>query len=225
MMRRLLLLVAILALAAGPALAANSASKDGAPFIGTPGAENVKSSVRDLFEYNTAGTIDFVPDMGGSATGWAEWTITFVTNTSGQDLCLTELSWPCAGPATGAYGWLVWLNQATLPGPASSAQYYGAFTPVDPNPATFPPTVYTYIDVSSAAIPWAAGSTLCFGFDNTGMQGMTAYNGVDTYGWYLGAWDADGPYGRTCVMQLKADVGCGTPTERSTWGAIKALFQ
>jgi hypothetical protein len=224
MMRRLLLLVAILALAAGPALAANSASKDGAPFNGVTAPDNVRSATRALFEYNTGGTMDMVPTMGGSATGWAEWTIAFVTNTSGQDLCLTEIGWPCGGPASGPYGWLVWMNQPSLPGAAQTAQFYGPYTPVDPNPLSMPPTVYTYINISDQQIAWPSGATLCFGLDNTGMQGMIGYNGINTYGWYGGIWDDDGPYGRTCLMQIKADPCGEIPTEHSTWGAIKALF-
>ena len=225
MVKRLLLVVAVLALVAAPALAVDYAGKNSTqPMQRSSGPVNVPSNVRSFFEYNTGGTIDFVPDLGGSATGWAEWSIAFVTNETGQDLCLTELSWPSSGPASGDYGWLVWLNQSTLPGPAESAQYYGPYTPNDTNPATFPPTTYTYIDVSSQAMLWANGTTLCWGFDNTGMQGMTSFNGVDTWGWYGGIWDGDQAYGRTAILQIKADPCGGVPTKPTTWGAIKALY-
>jgi hypothetical protein len=226
MVTRLVAFAAVLAMAVGPAFAVDYAGKHNTdPRAPTQTTANVPSSVRSYFEYNTGGTIDFVPELGGSATGWAEWSIAFVTNNTGFDLSLTELSWPCAGPPSGAYGWLAWPNQSTLPGAAETAPYHGAYTPVDPDPLSFPPTTYTYIDVAAQAIPWQAGTTLCFGLDNTGMQGMTAYNGVETWGWYGGIWDADSPYGRTCVLQLKADpVGIGVPTLRTTWGAIKALY-
>jgi hypothetical protein len=223
-MKKLLVVVAMLAIAASPLLAA-TASKDGTPVTPVPASPGERSQVRADFEYNTGGAIDFVPDLGGSATGWAEWSITFVDNTSDCDLVLSELSWPCSGPASGAYGWIVWPNQGALPGPASTATYYGPYTPVDPNPATFPPTTYSYIDVSASNVPFALGSTLCFGFDNTGMQGMTAYNGVVTYGWYGGIWDDDSPYGRTVIMQLKANCAGTVPTENASWGQVKALYK
>jgi uncharacterized protein YodC (DUF2158 family) len=206
-------------------LQAATASKDGtptAPRAATPGPGS--RLPREDVAYNTGGEIDYVPQMGGSATGWAEWTITFWRNDTGMSLLLSELSWPCSGPASGAYGWLVWLDQTDLPGPAETAQYYGPYTPVDPNPASFPPTTYTYIDVSAASIIVHAGTTLCFGFDNTGMQGMTDYNCVETWGWYGGIWDSDSAYGRTAIMQLKASFCGSTPVEPTSWGKIKARF-
>jgi hypothetical protein len=226
MVKRLLLLVAALALVAAPAFAVDYAGKNSTqPMQRHSGPANVPSHVRAFFEYNTGGTIDFVPDLGGSATGWAEWSIAFVTNSTGQDLLLTELSWPSGGPPSGAYGWLVWLNQSTLPGPAQTAQYYGPYTPNDPNPTTFPPTTYTYIDVTASNMVWLDGTTLCWGFDNTGMQGMTSFNGVDTWGWYGGIWDGDQAYGRTAILQIKADINGPVPTEPTNWGLIKSLYK
>jgi hypothetical protein len=223
-MRKLLVLVALLVTSASPALAA-SASKDGTPASLKPALPGAASAVRADFEYNTGGAIDFVPEMGGSSTGWAEWAIAFVTNNSGSDLSLMELGWPCSGPTSGPYGWLVWTNQPSPPGPADSAEYFGPFTPADPDPASLPPTTYTYIDVSAFGIPWPDGTTICIGYDNTGMEGMTAYNGVETYGWYGGIWDADSAYGRTAILQVKANISGGTPTWQSTWGKVKALYR
>ncbi len=223
-MKKLLLLGLMVAIAM-PAFGA-TANKTGEPIEMTPPAQNNPSPLRSDFEYSTCGQMDCIPDLGGSATGWAEWSITQVVNDTGHDLVLTEFGFPMCGPTTGAYGWLVWADQPSLPGPASTADFFGAFTPICTDPTTFPPTVYTYVNVASQNIVIANGTSFWFGFDNTGMQGMTSYNGFDTYGWYAGAWDYDAPYGRTVIMQLKADYfGGGTPVETSTWGTIKSLYR
>jgi hypothetical protein len=222
----LLIVVAALAFAA-PALA-YTVSKDGTPAdVTLPAQQGPASPVRADFEYNTGGSINFVPDLGGSATGWAEWFVTTVHNTTGQQLRLVELGFPCCGPATGTYGWIVWKSVGGIvppAGPASTAEHYGQFTPVDPNPATFPPTVYTYIDVYAQNIVIPVGAYFCFGYDVTGNGGQTYYNGVMTWGWYNGAWDPDQPWGRTAILQVKANY-VTSPVEETTWGAIKGLFQ
>jgi hypothetical protein len=109
-------------------------------------------------------------------------------------------------------------------GNAYSAEYYGSFTPVDSNPTTFPPTTYTYIDVSTESIVIADGTYFCFGYDNTGNGGQTTFNGVMTWAWYGGWWDPDEGWGRTAILQVKANY-FGTPVEESTWGAIKSFFR
>jgi hypothetical protein len=225
-MKRLLVLAAVLTLAVGPATA-ETASKDGTPVIVNPGDVNEPSPTRSDFEYNTGGVIDFVPDSGGSSSGWGEWFIGTVFNDTGQDICLQELGFPCAGPPTEDFGWLVWLDVGGYVPPAGdaySAHYYGAFTPVDPNPETWPPTTYTYIDVSGEGIMVAAGTYFCIGYDNTGMGGQTSYNGVETWAWYGGMWDPDSYWGRTAILQVKANFGV-TPADDTTWGSVKALFR
>ncbi|MEZ4649936.1 MAG: hypothetical protein R3E97_14330 [Candidatus Eisenbacteria bacterium] len=111
---------------------------------------------------------DFVPDTGGSFDGWGEWFITTVYNAKGFDLTLTGAS-VCSGPMTEDYGWLVWLGLPGLVAPtgdAYTADFFGQFTPVDPNPDTFPPTVYTYVDVSAANIVVPDGTFFfAFGYD------------------------------------------------------------
>lgn len=227
MLRRLMAAFVVLAFAA-PAVLADSAHKDGTPTNNqAPGAPGTESTYRADFEYNTGGAIDFVPTTGGSSTGWGEWFITTVYNDTGQDLVLTELGFPCSGPATSDYGWLVWLNMPGLVAPvgdATTADYFGPFTPVDPDPGTFPPTVYTYVDVSGAGIVVPAGTYFCFGYDNTGTGGQTAFNGVETWAWYGDLWDPDINYGRTAILQVKAMYG-GVPTENSSWGQVKALHR
>ncbi len=223
-MRKLLLLIVIALLAASPAFA-DTASRDGTPVVVNPGTPNVASPTRAFFEYNTGGAIDYPPSTGGSATGWSEWAIAFVANSTYNDLGLTEISWPCSGPASGPYGWIVWTGTGeTLPGPAETAEYFGPYTPDDPDPSTFPPDDYTYVDISASNILFPAGDTICFGMDNTGMMGMTSYNGVETYGWYGGVWDSDSAYGRTTILQIKADLLL-VPADVNSWGQVKELFQ
>ncbi|MBP6875227.1 MAG: hypothetical protein KBD56_04095 [Candidatus Eisenbacteria bacterium] len=224
-MKKLLLLTAMALLAASPAFA-ETASKDGTPIEVNPGTPNEPSLTRALFEYNTGGAIDVVPTLGGSATGWSEWAIAFVANGTGDDLLLTEISWPCGGPASGPYGWIIWTGTGgVLPGPASTADYFGPYTPDNPDGTTYPPLDYTYVDISASAIPFLAGDMICFGMDNTGMMGQVSYNGVTTWGWYGGIWDSDAPYGRTTVLQIKADLEGPVPADVNSWGQVKELFQ
>jgi hypothetical protein len=227
MIRRIMLAIGLVALAASPALSATGVvSKTGEVIELQPGAANVPSQVQSDFEWNSAGAIDFVPTVGGSAAGWAEWFITAVQNTTGQDLLLEELGFPCDGPPTGTYGWMVWVSTPVppnLPGDASSAQFYGSFTPAS-NAGVTTPTTYTYVPVSVQGIVVPDGDWLWFGYDNTAYGGMTAFNGTNTWGWYGGAWDPDANYSRTAVLQVKAQFFGPTPTRNSSWGAIKRLY-
>jgi hypothetical protein len=224
--KNVMVCVAVLALVVATAFA-GIASKTGSSqeFVkATPGGP---SMWRADFEYNTGGAIDFVPDMGGSFDGWAEWFVTAVYNATGQELKLVELGFPCAGPPTGTYGWLVWTGisgYVAPPGGASTATYYGAFTPVDPNPETLPPTTYTYVDISALNIVIPAATYFEIGYDNTGMGGMTSYNGVETWGWYGGVWDPDSSWGRTAILQVKANYAY-SPVDSRSWSSIKALFE
>ena len=177
------------------------------------------------FEYNTGGAMGTVPTLGGSFDGWGEWFITSVLNDTGHDLVLTELGFPCGGPATGDYGWVVWTDVGGLVAPtgeASSADYYGAFTPTSPDPSTIPPTTYSYIDVSAEDIVIADGAYFCFGYDNTGIGGQVDDNGVLTWSWYEGAWDSDNAWGRTDIMEVSANYD--TALSRNSWGSIKTSF-
>ena len=175
------------------------------------------------FEYNSGGAMGTVPTTGGSSDGWGEWFVVSILNDSGQELTLTELGFPCCGPATGDYGWVVWTDVGGLTPPsgeASTADYFDAFTPVDPNPETFPPLTYTYIDVTAENIVIAEGAYFCIGYDNTGNGGQVVFNGTDTWAWYGGAWDEDQGYSRTAVIEVSGDFA--SSLNRNTWGAIKA---
>lgn len=227
MLKRLLALGVLTTFVVLPALAA-SAHKDGTTTPNqTPTVPQTESQMRADWVYNTGGAENFVPTTGGSATGWGEYFITTVQNNTGQDLTLVELGFPCSGPPTDFLGWLVWLNLPGMVAPvgdASTADYFGEFTPVDPDPATFPPTVYTYVDISAANIVVPAGTYFCFGYDVTGNGGQTSYNGVETWAWYTGIWDSDVPWGRTAILQVKGVYGA-VPTEMSSWGQIKGLYR
>jgi hypothetical protein len=77
--------------------------------------------------------------------------------------------------------------------------------------------------VSAAGIVIPDGTYFCFGYDNTGTGGQTTFNGVDTWAWYNAYWDPDQDWGRTAILQVKANY-FGTPVSETTWGAIKSLF-
>lgn len=177
------------------------------------------------FEYNSGGAMGTVPTMGGSSTGWGEWFALPILNDSGHDLILTELGFPCCGPPTGADGWLVWTDVGGLnppAGEASTADFSGTFTPVDPDPSTYPPVTYTYIDVSAENVLIASGAYFCIGYDVTGIGGHVAFNGVDTWSWYEDAWDSDQNWSRTAILEVSANYD--TALERNTWGSIKSTF-
>jgi len=167
-----------------------------------PAVTSEPRSARADFEWSSGGAMNTVPTLGGSATGWASDFIVMTTNTLGTDIILTEVGFPCGGPAT---TWYVWLG-AAQPANPSSPQFSGAFTPVDPNPATFPPTTYTYVDITAADIHVPAGGAFWFGYHNPGMAGQIDYNGVTTYGWYGGVWDPDQAWSRTTVMQVMGNL-------------------
>ncbi len=153
------------------------------------------------FEWSSGGAMNTVPTLGGSSAGWGSHFIVRTTNTLPVPIVLTELGFPCGGPAA---TWMVWLG-TTIPSGFGSPDFSGPFTPVDPDPTTFPPTTYTYVDVSAANIEIPAGSDFWFGYENPGIGGQVSFNGVVTYSWYEGAWDADDAWGRTAVMQVSAD--------------------
>ncbi len=174
------------------------------------------------FEYNSGGAMGTVPTTGGSADGWGEWFIVTILNESGQDIVLTELGFPCGGPATGDHGWVVFLGlNEFMPPPddASNADFFGAFTPVDPDPSTSPPVNYSYIDVTAENIIITNGSFFCVGYDNTGIGGQVDYNGTETWAWYEGSWDSDQAWGRTAVIEVSANFA--QALQQHTWGAIK----
>lgn len=175
------------------------------------------------FEYNTGGAMGTVPTTGGSADGWGEWFIVPIMNDSGQELMLTELGFPCGGPATGDYGWVVWTDVGGLTPPAgaaATADFSGPFTPVNPDPETSPPVDYSYIDVTAENIVIADGAYFCVGYDNTGIGGQIDFNGTDTYAWYGGVWDGDQAWSRTAIIEVSADFV--QALDQHTWGAIKA---
>jgi len=176
------------------------------------------------FEYNSGGTMGITPDKRGSNTGWGEWFVVAILNDSGHNIVLSQLGFPCSGPETGDYGWLVWTNVGGLNAPSgdvTTSDFHGSFTPVISDPAADPYT-YTYIDVSSEGIVIASGNYFCIGFDNTGLGGQVAFNGTDTWSWYNNAWDSDQAWSRTDVMEVTAEYE--NALSRNSWGSIKASF-
>ncbi len=177
------------------------------------------------FEYSTTGSMGTAPTQGGASGAWGDWFVTSILNDSGHDIVLTQLSIPCCGPATGDYGWIVWTDVGGLvppEGPASTADFYGAFTPVDPSPYTNPPTTYTDIDVSAASVLIPSGNYFCVGYDVTSIGGYILFNGVDTWSWFDGKWDSDQSWGYTAVIDVYADYVASL--ERNSWGSIKTSF-
>ncbi len=201
--------------------------KDGADVQIKTAIAQASESSRDDWVYNTGGVEGFVPTVQGSASGWGEWFITTVMNDTGEDLYLSELGFPCSGPATEPFGWLVWvgINGMNAPaGNAYTADFYGEFAPVEPNPEV-DPLVYTFIDISEEFIVVPNGAYFSFGYDNTGLGGQTDFNGVDTWAWYGEAWDPDVNWGRTAILQVKGNFEGPVATESVSLGEIRALYR
>jgi hypothetical protein len=118
--------------------------------------------------------------------------------------------------------WIVWLG-AELPGPPGTQTFTGVFTPESDDGTTNPPAVYSYIDLTLDWIVVPSGATIYFGYENPGIGGQISANGVETWGWYEGEWDPDSGWGRTAVLQVKANC-LPVAAEHLTFSRIKALF-
>ncbi len=201
--------------------------KNGTDVPTKPATAQAGESSRDDWVYNTGGSEGFIPTTQGSSDGWGEWFITTVMNDTGEDLYLSELGFPCSGPTTGEFGWVVWLDMGGIvppSGPASTAHFYGSFSPVEPDPEVNP-EVYTFIDITEANIVVPNGVAFCFGYDNTGLGGQTDANGVETWAWYLDEWDPDSGWGRTAILQVKGNFDGPVATQDVSFDQIKSLFR
>jgi hypothetical protein len=161
------------------------------------------SAVAEDWEWNSGGAMDTVPTLGGSDDGWGSYFITTVENDTGNEVLLTEFGFPCAGP--GPVDWVLWYDVGGINPPSGgpgTQDEDGEFTPDDTNPDSFPPTDYTYIDLTGEDLLIEDGAFLCFGYENPGMGGQIDFNGTQTWAWYSGVWDPDQDWGRTAVLQV-----------------------
>ncbi|MCP4231586.1 MAG: hypothetical protein GY771_15760 [bacterium] len=182
------------------------------------------------WEWNSGGTMDCVPTMGGTWDGWGEWFITTVYNDTSFDIIISKFGFPCSyGDGTGPYediSWAVWLDvggTGFLPDNPFTADESGTFDPVDDND-TDPPTIYSYVDLRySQEFTIYRGTYFCFGYRNPGLGGQIDFNGVNTWSWHSDTWESDGNKGRTAILQL-----CGSYYESidsASLGTIKATFK
>jgi hypothetical protein len=190
-----------------------------------PGNPGEGSSIRSDFEFNTFGAMNCPATMAGSAEGWGEWFITTLQNDSGHALRLRELAFPCTGPPSGNFGWLVWTN-LDGPGPPrqgpASADFSGVFTPAL-NDSLSPPSLYTEVNLESAEIDIGEGAWFAIGYDVTHLGGQVVSGGPETWSWYGLTWDPDSQWGRAALIQVRADFEA-VATERSSWSDLKRLY-
>jgi hypothetical protein len=224
-MKKLTLLLGVLALIALPALAADGiVGKNGetAPLSDIPAQPSEGSRDYTVF-YNTGGALDTPATTGGSDTGWGPYFIATWVNDTGEDILLVEFGWPCNGTGDQKH-WYYWLSE-TLPGPISTAHASGMYTIADPVYSQ-PPTVYSYVDVESVGLVVPAGARIYWGYElpTPGLGGQLTYNGVVTWAWYGGTWDPDEAWGRTALLQLKGR-SLIISTENSTLSQVKGLFR
>jgi len=226
MLRKLIVVIAALALAV-PAFSA-TISRDGSQ-VAVPNAfgTNPAGGDREDFEFNTAGVIDFVPDTGGSASGWCFYQTHALMNTTGFDITVTEIA-ACTNEYTGEVidlpvEWVFELNAgiADVGDPyIQDWDYSGDFVhsgPLD----QFPPITYDYIPISGVML--LNGTSTVWGFENAGVIGQQTGGVMDTYGWWGGIWEPDSNWGRTGVQQIKGNYG-GTASENTTLSQVKTLY-
>jgi hypothetical protein len=224
-MKKLMLLAGMLALIALPALAAQGmVGKNGetVPVTNAP-AQGGSTILSDVW-YNTTGVLDGAATLGGSDTGWGPYFIATWVNDTGMDVTLTEFGWPCNGGG-GTALWYYWLSE-TLPGAVGTAHVTGLYTIVNPSPDEFPPSTYSYADVSAEGLVVPAGNRIYWGYavPAPGIGGQVNFNGVVTWAWYLGAWDPDSDWGRTAVLQLKGTTGV-IANDNASLSQVKSLFR
>lgn len=200
--------------------------KDGSRLTATPFIfEDPVIGNRADFEFNTGGIMDGPSTMAGTASDWGEWFITTLRNDTDKPLLLLEIGFPCSGSSSESYGWLVWTDVGGMNSPhlgARSAQYFGSFSPIVSGEQV-PPRTYTTIDISGRDITVPAGAHFCFGYDVTGLGGQVEFSGVETWSWYSGYWDSDAGWGRTALLQIRADFA-PTASTASSWGSVKSLY-
>ena len=177
------------------------------------------SSLAADVEYSTTGAMDTPATMGGDRDGWGTEFITRWDNTTGADVIIEEFGWPCGG--WWSQFWYVWITD-TLPADPYTLEFYGSFVATSEDDTEWPPSLYTYVDVSDEGIVIPAGASMYFGYGNPGMGGQIAFNGVETFSWLDDAWDMDGDFGRTAVMQFKGSFGTSSGGRRDP-GAVALL--
>lgn len=178
------------------------------------------------WEWNSGGTIDITPTLGGSDDGWGSYFITTVENDTGNDVMLTEFGFPRGGP--GIVEWVLWYDVGGINPPSgdyTTADESGDFDPVSDDPDEFPPTTYTYVDISDEELIVEDGWYLCFGYENPGMGGQISYNGTQTWSWYYGAWDPDQNWERTAILQVKGNYYPPVSVQPISLGKVKATFK
>jgi len=163
-------------------------------------------------EYSTTGAMDTPATQGGDLDGWGTDFLTRWVNNTGHDVRLDEFAWPCGG--WWAQFWFVWISD-TLPEGPWNFEHYGSFVPALEDETQYPPSIYTYIDVSDEGIIVPAGASMMFGYSSPGMAGQIDHNGVTTWSYLNDQWDNDGDFNRTTIMQFK-----GTFMAESTAGDI-----
>jgi hypothetical protein len=151
-------------------------------------------------EYSTTGALDTPATLGGDRDGWGTEFITRWDNLTGNDVMIEEFGWPCGG--WWSQFWYVWITD-TPPADPYTLEYFGSFVATSEDDTEWPPSIYTYVGVSDEGIVIPAGASMYFGYGNPGMGGQISFNGVETFSWLDDAWDMDGDFGRTAVMQFK----------------------
>lgn len=177
--------------------------------------------------WNSAGELWYAPEHAGSHSNWAEWVVARVpiVDLGGMDFWVTHFAFPCASATGQETQWIAWVGDDPDPPsiPPESATWSGSFLPPVHEPGTPPPPFeYATIEVSQFVYGFYS-QYLFFGYRNPGYAGLTDYNGVDTWGWIYGAWNDDGYFDRTAVLQVMGYAGI-IPVEDSSLSRIKSLY-
>lgn len=224
-MRKIALVILFVVLVLAPAVFAahqaptgkNSQMAELTPAVASP----IPSTVRAMVEYNTAGEVDTPATAAGDRDGWGTEFVTRWDNTTGEDITITEFGWPCAG--WWANFWYVWIS-TELPADPYTLEFYGSFVAAVEDDTEYPPSMYTYIDMTEEGIIIPAGASMYFGYGNPGLAGQVYGSSAPTYSWYEDSWDSDNGFGRTTILQFKGDPA-PVDTHGERFGSVKALYR
>jgi len=182
---------------------------------------NTPSSVRAMVEYNTAGAMDTPATAAGDRDGWGTEFITRWDNTTGEDITIIELGWPCGGWWSNF--WYVWIT-TEMPADPYTLEHFGSFVAAVEDDTEYPPSQYTYIDMTDEGIIIPAGASMYFGYGNPGLAGQVYGASAETFSWYEDGWDSDNGFGRTTILQFKGDPS-PVPTRSESFDGVKALYR
>jgi hypothetical protein len=217
MMKRVLAALGVMLILAVPAVA-----KEFVPWTPTgPGEVDTRADV--VLEYDGGVFISY-----GSSPNWTDYTVVNFEVPAG-DYIVCEVQYYVHGPVEKRAE--LWSVSDLFQPPVAVTHTGITWLPVG---STWPPGAFTVVDVTSYGANVTGGDLLGPGcefypYDGSGIGLADAYaDGVPGHSWAIwqGSWTDDTyGYGEDDGIRLGLDDAGGTPTEATTWGAVKDLYR